>query len=583
MTAVALLLIVGCSVTLGGFLARAFLFPTDDSLAAIALRLAAGLGATALLLALLALPGFFSWSPFVLGALALAALPALRGAVLRRSVLLSSRPFLLACSLAALAGLASLAPVTDPDSLAYPLPIAARIAAEGRWRFLPDFWFSVFPLSHELLVAFVLRLSGERLAAVSALELSLAALLLFALARRVSGRDGVAAVAVVLGLGCPVVGYLAIAAKEDLLLAVMTLAAAYLAACDRDGDRAAAAGLFGGFAAGAKGPGLAIALGGIAWQLAAGRGRRLRSAVLTAVAAALGGGIWYAANLVRFGNPAPPYLSPPLPAFLSPGALAEASRALRWGAGRGVLDLVAAPVRVLLSPELFGGFGNFPNPLAALGLAGLFVRDLRRRCAPLYVLAGACYANWLLTDQIARLLLPSALLLAVPAAELLATTVERVRAMRPLLAVALAGSAASALLVMGLHTGRYLAAPAAFLDRETWNHADVVWMNEHLDPRRHRVATAFKASWYLSIPWLNLSPVYQAEMTPEELATPDGFLAALRRQRVTHVHAARGFLPPDLVSRLVLVHENAASRLGGVHLFRDPPVIATAVYEVPPP
>jgi len=94
------------------------------------------------------------------------------------------------------------------------------------------------------------------------------------------------------------------------------------------------------------------------------------------------------------------------------------------------------------------------------------------------------------------------------------------------------------------------------------------------------VATTFKASWYLRVPWLDLDPVYQVEMTPEELAHGESAVAALRRQGVTHLYVARGSRP-ELEAALRLVHENPASRLGGVHLFREDPTVPTAIYEVP--
>src|SRR5438045_3067790 len=66
MTAVALALILGSSWTLGDLLRRALRFPKDDRPAAFALTLAAGLGASALLLGVLSLAGAFGFGPLLL-------------------------------------------------------------------------------------------------------------------------------------------------------------------------------------------------------------------------------------------------------------------------------------------------------------------------------------------------------------------------------------------------------------------------------------------------------------------------------------------------------------------------------------
>ena len=97
-------------------------------------------------------------------------------------------------------------------------------------------------------------------------------------------------------------------------------------------------------------------------------------------------------------------------------------------AGRGLLDFVAAPVRILVSPALFGGLGNWINPLAWLGLAALALPGARRKLLPLGVVALVIYASWFFTNQIARLLLPLTLLLALPASEFARAQVHRRKA-----------------------------------------------------------------------------------------------------------------------------------------------------------
>jgi hypothetical protein len=102
------------------------------------------------------------------------------------------------------------------------------------------------------------------------------------------------------------------------------------------------------------------------------------------------------------------------------------------------------------------------------------------------------------------------------------------------------------------------------------------WMNSHLDRGRDRVASSVKAIGYLDVPSLVLDPTRQLEIARSDFDTPARLLAALRRQHITHL-----FGQPDdfagLRPHLRIVHENAASRLGGVRFFREPPTEATAL------
>src|SRR5262249_4099198 len=114
--------------------------------------------------------------------------------------------------------LSALAPVTDPDSLAYPLPIARRLASIAVWRFWPDLALSVFPLSQEILLSTFVQLGADRTGLLAASELLLCAWLLASLAERLGLDAAARPAALLVGLGCPVVAYLAPSAKEDLLL-----------------------------------------------------------------------------------------------------------------------------------------------------------------------------------------------------------------------------------------------------------------------------------------------------------------------------------------------------------------------------
>jgi hypothetical protein len=125
----------------------------------------------------------------------------------------------------AAAFLGSIAPVTDIDSLDYPVPIAQHLAHDGEWRFWPGQAMSSYPLSQELLAAALLQSGGRRLGLLSGQELALATVLLASLARKLAQESAARWLAPILALGCPAVAFLAASTKEDLLLTAMTVAA----------------------------------------------------------------------------------------------------------------------------------------------------------------------------------------------------------------------------------------------------------------------------------------------------------------------------------------------------------------------
>jgi hypothetical protein len=126
---------------------------------------------------------------------------------------------------------------------------------------------------------------------------------------------------------------------------------------------------------------------------------------------------------------------------------------------------------------------------------------------------------------------------------------------------------------------RYAANPAGYLERETQNYADVVWMNAHLDRRHDRVASDHKVLAYLDVPSLILEPTYQTEISGAELRDATSLLAACRRQGITHLFGNIDSFP-ELASHLRMIYRNPSSRLGGVRFFREPPTEATAVFEI---
>jgi hypothetical protein len=578
-------LLVLSSWTLGRLTLLRLEWPEIAGYERAALRLTAGLGLTALVLAGLALANAWHLAILVIAALAAAgAVLAVRDAPRwRRSFTppLSSaaRVFAWALSLAAVLGVAgAVAPVTDDDALTYVVPIARHIAESGALRVWADQARSMWPLSQQMLLAFVLRAGGDRLGLVTAVEWALCLGVLSALARRVCTRREHVWAALVIGLGSPVVAFQVASAKEDLLLVAATAAAGFCLTGALALPEVAAAGLFAGLAAGAKYPGALIAAAVIGWVAIRSRRARARDALVAALCAAAAGGLWYGLNLWRYGNPVAPFL------FGAAGTRLDAEAARNFmdsfGAGRGLWAFASAPVRVFLEPSLFCGRANLYNPLAYAGLAALASAGARRRHAPLLFLAGVFYTGWFLTLQNARLLLPAAVLIAPAAADRLMPLLERTRRLAPAIASAVAMASLGIVAAVGVvRAERFVRAPAAFLERETQNFADLQWMNVHLDPARDRVGSDHKVLAHLVIPSVLLDPVYQTEIGRGELADPVRLLAAFRRQGLTHLFGSAGSFGA-LRAHLRPVYRNRASRRGGVRFFREPPTEDTVVFEI---
>ena len=559
----------------------------------IALQLLSGLGANGVLLGILALAGASAAAPVLLLLEAAYGLfcairigRSRRPADSRAQESNRARSFLVATSLAVIAVSSAgwLPPATEFDTLAYHSPIVRHLALGARWEFWPDQWRSVFPLSQALLGSAVLRLGGSRPAIVNGFELVLAALLLSAVARRCLLDRTAAAIAPILAFGCVVVPAAAAGLQEDLLLVAATLAVGHGLLTADEPARVRRTGVFAGIAAGAKLSGLPIAAAAILWTFLSSPGKRLRSSLAVSALAAAAGGIWYGVNVARFGNPIPPFAAFLGRPFLSPGALSQwASELSSFGRGRGAGELLLAPFEIFISPGDYSGRGNLFNPLALLGVASAATKEGRRRFGPLLFLSASIYAAFFAVEEVSRLLLPAAVLLSVPAAFFVARLGRRGRVAGAAAGAFLAASAGVAILVAGLPIGRWIADPSAYLEKQSQNFADVDWMNRNLDPLRHRVATEFVASGCLTIPWLALSPLYQAEIAPEALTSEESFFSALRARGVTHLFLAEpAHLPFSLEGspRLRKLRSNPASRLGGTRLLREPPTQATSIYEI---
>ena len=583
----ALAFLAGSSYALGTMVLSGIEWPDLRAYERIALRLAAGLGLTALLLSLLALADWFSYATPILGALTLAGLAVVGAGFSRTLVRLKADPtntppanrvLMYVIAVAAVLGCAgAIAPITDDDALDYVVPIARHIASSGRLLVWPDQAHSMFPQSQQVLLAWTLGAGGDRLGAVTAFEWLLCLAIVGALARRVSGPDSVAP-AIVVALGAPALAFLVTSGKEDLLLVAMTAATALCVCGGGTRRELLAAGLFAGLAAGAKYSGLGVVMAAVGWVVLSKRERRWGSAIAVAVGAIATGGVWYALNLWRYGNPVAPLI------FGAPGTPYDAAIASlynnNFGLGRSVVAFALAPLRTFLDSSAFGGRANLYNPLAYAGLVALVVPDLRRRHGALLFMAAVLYVGWFFNLQNARLLLPAAVLLAPAAAEcvlvpMLGSSWPFRTAAWTVVTVSLGIVAA----VGAIRVVRYVEDPATYLERETQHYADIRWMNEHLDPAKDRVASEFKVLGYLAVPSLVLDPTRQLEISAGELERPDLMLFAARRQGITHLFGTAGSFAAVRL-HLRVVHENPASRLGGVRFLREPPSEPTAVFQI---
>ena len=161
----------------------------------------------------------------------------------------------------------------------------------------------MFPQSQQVLLAYVMRMGGDRLGALTAIEWLITLGVVNALVRRVCERSENTGAALVIALGSPVVAFQVASTKEDLLLLPAAAACAFCLAGEGSLAELAAAGLFAGLAAGAKYPGLGIAVGAVAWTLISRRDDPWRASAVVAISAAAAGGFWYLLNLWRFANP----------------------------------------------------------------------------------------------------------------------------------------------------------------------------------------------------------------------------------------------------------------------------------------
>jgi hypothetical protein len=587
-TALALAILVAAAWASGAAAASAFAWPGLRRAERASLEIAAGLGIVSLTLSAALLLHLFAWATALLVFLAIssAALAVrwrrIRGAPAADLVnlpLARHATFAIAaCAIVACAG--AIAPVTDHDALSYVVPIARHMAREGALRVWSDQAPSMWPQGHTVLLAFIVQRGGDRLGALSAVEWLTAVGAASAFARRASERAEHVPLAVALAIAAPAAAFQVAAAKEDPLLLAATAGALFCLAGPPTVRESAAAGFFAGLAAGVKYPGLGVAIAVVAWSaIQSWRIRRVAPAVAALASALAIGGVWYALNVLRYGNPVAPFVfgAPRTP--LDAAAVRQALAG--YGGGQGAIAFVITPLHVFLDPSSYGGRAQLFHPAVYAAVAALFAAPRRSRAAPLLLTAGVLYVGWFLTLQNARLLLPAAMALSPAAADALAPAMRRSRATCAAILVAVGAPMLLAPAIGVVRAARYVRDPASYLERETEHYSGVAWANAHLDPARHRILSLFGVVGYFSVPAIGVDPLHQLEFDRLALADNRRLLDECRARGVTHVFANPHEFD-DVATQVRMVYLNPASRLGDAHFFRPAPVAATAIFEVLP-
>lgn len=452
----------------------------------------------------------------------------------------------------AVAALGAIAPVTDDDALTYVIPQAMRLAETGVLRVWPDQLAGMWPQSQQVLLAWMIRFGADQLGALSAFELLLAVGAIVVLAREALADEQRRGLAIAIAIGAPVAASLAASAKEDLLVVAAT---AGVAACLIRRDRLQTdvlCGVLAGVAAGAKYPGLLVAIGAVIAALAIPGGRLRRASIIAFVAAATGG-LWYALNIARAGNPVAPFVwgAP----GIDPATLREWLGVYGSGQTPRVIAFVMAPVLMFLEPGRYSAWFNLFNPLVLVAIWGLVRLVEGNRVVsehrPLWIMAGVYYVGWFFGLQNARLLWPVAVLLSPIAADVIAGWRAPVRALT-------AACAALLIVIGGMRLVSYAQSPSTFVARETIGYADIAWMNANLDRTKHRVLLDAKEGALLEIPYLYLDDLYQDVIARDELRDPVRLLAACRREGVTHLFGQADTFAP-IAHELRALHTNRAS------------------------
>lgn len=269
------------------------------------------------------------------------------------------------------------------------------------------------------------------------------------------------------------------------------------------------AGLFAGAAAEMKYTGAAAALviGAAAAVLLRDRlrPRHLVAFAAPAIAVALP---WYVKNAVQTGNPVYPLLF----GAVNEDATRDVEAVLEgYGHGRSASDVLLLPVRLLGDADAFDR-GDLVSPLFLLfAPLTLGLRQLRRVVVPVWLGIAAYLAAWFAGSQQARFLVLLMPVLALLAAIAIVAVARAGRLGRMLTVSIVTGALAAGLGVSTLYASRFVAVSAGlesketFLQRKASYHDATAWVNRNLPPDA-RVLTDVRGSLHLERPYVVWTP-----------------------------------------------------------------------------
>lgn len=504
-------------------------------------ELAAGAIAFALITFVAGLVGALYALPFVLLTAVAAAIGGLRLRVLGRGFRFASPRALPRWELAlvallgvyiAFAVIATAAPISSEDALAYHAAGPALFEASHELRELWWSWESYQPFTVEMLVLDGFLLWDDTQGAFAPFLLGLAALAtVVGAAHRIAGRT-VALLAGVVFFAQPfMLWQVSSTFVEPGLALALALACWNLWRFAQTGATwcVGLAGLFAGAGAGMKYTGVAAGVVIAAVGLALLRGRLRPVHLLAFAAPALAVALpWYVKNAVQTGNPVYPLLF----GAVNDEATSQMELVLDgYGHGRSALDALLLPVRLLGDADAFDR-GDLVSPLLFLfAPLALLVRRLRGLVVPVWIGIGAYLAAWFVASQQARFLVALMPVLALLAAVAMVAVARAGRVGRIATVAIVLAALTSGLGVSALYASRFIPVVAGiesdeeFLRRKASYHEAVVWVNRNL-PSDARVLSDVRGVLHLERAYVT--------WTPSALPSTGDARAFVRRQRLTH-------------------------------------------------
>src|SRR5262249_1695062 len=433
---------------------------------------------------------------------ALSARDALAG--LRRFAALSlggKAGVLVAAAMLVLVYLVALRPPTEWDATMYHLAYARRYAAPHP---VARVWGRRFPLSpqlNDMLFPLAFLAGGEPAPALVELLLAGATAAAVAAWGRRVWSPAVGAWAAALGLGSPLVVFLAATPYIDVgLCAFTTLAAMAFVRNADDGPPGwlAVAAMAAGFAAGTKYLGLAVV--GIVGLAVLVQRRSIAAAVGFGAVALVAAAPFYLYDFILTGDPLVPFRAP----VSRVGACGPADLALQLGEmrphgpGRGLGSLLLLPWNLTVHQGAF----QPEAPMLPLLLPGLVAAALALRRDPRLrwplALALAYGVLWFFGMQAMRYLIPVSAVLSLALAASAARWADRRHAWILALVLAAPGAGYAAYRLADGGVPVTAAGREAYLAAELPGYAALAWLNRTHGSRYHVYALGFERMYYFA-------------------------------------------------------------------------------------